>query len=444
MAKRFHLGWFTNFTADEWNIPFASGGGSPWNGKFYVEMAQTLERACFDYILFEDKLMVSEAYGGTSEIYLKYALGMVPKHDPAPLAAVIGAMTTRIGVVATLSTLGYPPFLLARLCSTVDHIATGRFGWNIVTSAENYAAQNFGLERLPPREQRYEMAHEYMDLVYQLWDSWAPDAVVKDHATGTYADFTKVHPIHFEGKYFKSRGPLNTARSPQGRPTLVQAGGSPAGRDFAARHADSIIAVCPGIDAMKSFRDDVRARASAHGRDPDTIKVLFCVTPMLGETEQEARDRQERMVSAPDFVERNLALISAITDINFAKYDLDLPLPERLVTNGEQGSLDAFQQWSSSQQRGSGKTLRQLVVEASGGNVSSMELVGTPDQVADRMGEAMERVGGDGFLITTPSLSVSRRLVIEVADGLVPALQRRGLVRTEYSHATLRENLLAF
>jgi FMN-dependent oxidoreductase (nitrilotriacetate monooxygenase family) len=437
MTRPFHLGWFTNFTPDEWNGPF-SNGGRPWDGKFYVEMAQALERGKFDYIMLEDKLAVSESYGGTSEGYLKHALGMAPKHDPVPLATLMGAATSRIGVVATMSTLGYPPFLLARLASTVDSLCGGRFGWNIVTSAENSAAQNFGLDRLPPREQRYAMAHEYMDLVYQLFDSWEPDAVIVDRNTATYADYRKVKPIHFEGKFFRCRGPLNTVRSPQGRPTLVQAGGSPSGRNFAAQHADSVVCVTPGTANMRAYRDDIRARAQAHGRNPDDIKVLFLVAPVLAETVEEARARHHRMSHDPNFIEQNLVLISAITDIDFKKYSLDAPLPERLVTNGEQGSLDAFQQW------GSNKTLRELVQEASGGVVSSIELVGTPESVADRMGQAMEEVGGDGFLLTTPSLSVNRRQIVEVVDGLVPALQRRGLVRTEYTHSTLRENLRAF
>ncbi len=231
--KQLHLGWFMNFTPGEWDHPLATGG-SHWNGKFYVDMAQALERACFDYIMIEDTLMVSEAYGDSAEAALKHAL-QVPKHDPSPLAALISAATTRLGVVATLSTLAYPPFMLARLCCTLDHIAGGRFGWNIVTSGEDTAAQNFGMDKLPPREQRYEMADEYVDLVCKLFDSWDPDAVVMDHETRTYADHTKVRPIHFEGKYFKCRGPLNTVRSPQGRPAFVQAGGSPRGRAFAAK-----------------------------------------------------------------------------------------------------------------------------------------------------------------------------------------------------------------
>lgn len=436
-VRKFHLGWFTNFTPDLWDGPF-SNGGMPWDGRFHVELAQALERACFDYILLEDKLAISEAYGGTMEVYLKHAMGMAPKGDPAPLAALIAGATSRLGIVATLSTMAYPPFMLARLASTIDSIAGGRFGWNIVTSAEDAAAQNFGLDALPPRELRYDMADEYMDLVYRLWRSWEPDAIVRDRDTHTYADFRKVNRIDFEGRYFKCRGPLNTAPSPQVVPTLVQAGGSPKGRQFAAKHADSIVAAADGVAGMKAYRDDVRARAAAQGRDPDDVKVLFMIAPVLGETEQEARGRYDRMARADHFITESLAFISAITDMDFAQFPLDAPLPGYLTTNGEQGSLDAFQQ------HGSGKTLRELVVEASGGLAASIELVGTPDQVADQMCAAMEEVGGDGFLITTPGQSTNRRFIAEICDGLVPALQRRGAVRTEYDHAMLRDNLRAF
>jgi FMN-dependent oxidoreductase (nitrilotriacetate monooxygenase family) len=434
-AKRFHLGWFMNFTADLWNGPYENGG-SPWDGRFYVEMAQALERACFDYVMVEDKLSVSEAYGGTTENVLTHAVGMAPKHDPAPLAALMSAGTSRLGVVITLSTLGYPPFLLARLCSTLDHIAGGRFGWNIVTSAEDAAAQNFGLDALPPRELRYDMAQEYMELVNALWDSWDRDAIVMDRERGVYADFKKVRPIDFRGTYFRSRGPLNTAPSPQGRPVFVQAGGSPKGRDFAAKHADSIITLADGIEGMKEYRDDIRARAEAHDRDPDDIKVLFLVIPTLGETVEHAYERRERVITSNVFAEQTLGLLSSITDIDFSAFEMDAPLPH-LTTNGEQGSLDKFQQ------TGSGKTLRQLVYESAEFE-SSYPLIGTTVTIADQMQEIMEEVGGDGFLITMHNQAVSRRQVIEVTEGLVPELQRRGLVRTEYTAPTLRENLLAF
>jgi FMN-dependent oxidoreductase (nitrilotriacetate monooxygenase family) len=434
--RRFHLGWFMNFTPDEWREPFGQGG-QPWDGQFYIEMARTLERACFDYIMIEDKLMVSETYGGSSEEGLKSGM-MAPKHDPVPLAVAMGMATSRLGVVATMSTLAYPPFLMARLSSTIDSLTKGRFGWNVVTSAEDLSAKNFGLDKLPPRELRYEMADEFMEVMGKLFGSWEKDAVVLDREAGIYADYTKVNPINHVGKFYKVRGPLNTVRSPQGRPVYVQAGASPRGRDFAATHADSIVSVASGVAEMKAFRSDVRARAAALGRNPDDIKVLFCVTPTVGETEQDAHDKHNRMLNSPNFINDILASMSSITDIDFARFDLDKPLPEKLVTNGEQGTLDKFQQY------GSGKTLRELVVDGAGGLVSSVELIGTPDQVAARMGEVMEEVGGDGFLITTPVLRVSRRYLVEIADGLVPALQKRGLTRTAYKHEMLRDNLLEF
>lgn len=434
--KRFHLSWFMNFTPDEWREPFGQGG-SPWDGRFYIEMAQTLERACFDFIMIEDKLMVPETFGGSRDYALKSAM-MVPKHDPAPLAVAMGMATQHLGVIATMSTMAYPPFMLARLSSTIDSLTGGRFGWNIVTSAEDLAAQNFGLDVLPPRDQRYEMADEYLEVVKQLFDSWEPDAVVLDRENGVYVDPDKVHTIDFKGKYYKVRGPLNTVPSPQQRPVFLQAGASPKGRDFAARHADSIISVANGPEGMKAFRDDIRARAVALGRDPDEIKVMFCITPTLGETEEEARAKYQRTVMSDAFVNDTLSSIAAITEIDFAKFDLDQPLPEKLVTNGESGTLDKFQQW------GSGKTLRELTAEGGGGLVSSMELIGTPDQVAEKMAAAMDYVGGDGFLLTTPLLRVSRRYLTEVCDGLVPALQKRGVVRTEYKHKLLRDNLHEF
>jgi long-chain alkane monooxygenase len=432
MPKPFHLAWFTNFTPGDWTSPF-SHGGSPWDGKFYVEMAQAMERACFDYIILEDTLMVSEAYAGTSQVTLKHCL-QVPKHDPIPLAAMIASNTSRMGVVATMSTMAWPPFMLARVSTTLDHIAGGRFGWNIVTSGEDAAAQNFGMGELPPREKRYAMADEYVELVCRLWDSWEPDAVIKDRERGVYADFRKVNPVHFEGEFFRCRGPLNVVPSPQGRPAFIQAGGSPRGRKFAANHADSIIATANGIAGMKEYRDDVRGHAARAGRNPDDVKVLYLIYPVLAETSEAARDKYKRMVSSDMFIEAALASVGSITDIDFSQYSLDEPLP-RITTNGEQGSLDKFAQW------GSGKTLRQLASERFD---SGLDLIGTPDEVAERMAAAIEEIGGDGFLISTPFQRVSRRFINEVCEGLVPALQRRGLARTEYKGSTLREVLREF
>ena len=431
--KRFHIAWFLNFTPDEWRDPFGQGG-QPWDGQFYVEIARSLERAYFDFVLFEDKLMVSETYRGSAEGCLRGGV-IAPKHDPVPLAVAGGMATSHLGVVATMSTLGYPPFLLARAASTIDSLTKGRFAWNIVTSAEELAARNFGMDALPPRAIRYEMAEEYMQVVNKLFDSWAPDAVVLDRDNGVYADHTKVRPIDHEGAYFKVRGPLNTVRSPQGRPVYVQAGSSPTGRDFGAKHADVILSPASGIAEMKHFREDIRSRAIRLGRDPDGIKVIFAITPVLDDTEAEARAKERRMVESDHYIDDMLATISAITDIDFSQFAIDAPLPHRLVTNGEQGTLDRFQEF------GSGKTLRQL---AEAGLASALDLTGTPDQVAERMGDVMDAVGGDGFFICQPFLRSSRRYVLEITEGLVPALQKRGLMRTSYAGATLRDNLREF
>ena len=429
---RFHLAWFMNFVADEWQGPWGDGGDD-WSGDFYVEMAKALERARFDYMIIEDKLMVSDAYGGTMEADLRH--GVNPKHDPVPLAVLIAAATKRLGVVATMSSSFYPPFLLARLSATVDHIARGRFGWNIVTSGEDRSAQNFGLDKLYEHDERYEMAAEYVDLVCQLWDSWEPDAVVMDRERGVYADYTKVHTIDFAGKYYKSRGPLNTVRPPQGRPVLVQAGASPKGRAFAATYGDTIIAAANGPQGMKAYRDDIRTRMEAIGRKPDDCKVLFLISPVVAETIEEAREKKRRWMSDPRFIDYALTEISSITEIDFKQFDLDQPLPE-VTTNGERGSLENFVR------RGEGRTLRELV--SSGGLGEAAELVGTPESVADEMGEIMEEVGGDGFLITSPVMRLNRHYITEITDGLVPALQRKGLVRTDYTFEQFKDNLLEF
>jgi FMN-dependent oxidoreductase (nitrilotriacetate monooxygenase family) len=432
MPTPFHLGWFLNFTALEWNDAF-SATEDAFTGEFYVDMARSLERAGFDYMLIEDTLMVPDAYGHSFDAYLKYAM-MTPKHDPVPLATLIAGATSRLGLVATMSTSFYPPFMLARLAATVDHIAKGRFGWNIVTSGEDAAAQNFGQDKLTEHDLRYDIADEYVTLCNQLWESWDTDAVVMDRETDTFARGDRVRTIDFEGRWFKSRGPLTTVRPPQGRPVFVQAGGSPKGRQFAAKWADSIVAIANGPAGMKEYRDDVRARAEAQGRKPDDVKVLFLVSPVLGATTAEAEEKRARMAASERYQMQSLLLIASITDIDFSQFPLDEVLPP-LTTNGEQGSLTKFMQ------EGSGKTLRQLASEGMG---SSVQLVGTPDDVADQMEAVMEEVGGDGFLLTANAGPLNRRYVADITEGLVPALQRRGLTRTSYTFEQFRDNLLEY
>ncbi|GAA2247584.1 NtaA/DmoA family FMN-dependent monooxygenase [Herbiconiux moechotypicola] len=434
-ASPFHLGFFTAFAPDEWNGPLASGGGDFWTGDFYVDIARDLERAKFDFILFEDAIAVPDSFGGSRDVYLENAF-VAPKHDPVPLTAVIGSHTRHLGVAATMSTTWNRPYSVARLASTIDSMTGGRFGWNLVTTAGAGIAENFGVESYPGHDERYAIAHETVTIAKGLWDSWSPTAVVRDHATGVYADPAQVHEINYRGEHFASRGPLNTVRSPQGRPVLIQAGSSEAGRDFAAAHAECIVATERGPEAMRAFRDDMRRRLELAGRHPDSCKVMYLVTPIVGRTDSEAEALYRDILATKRSQLDILARMSGWTGHDLSVYDLDQPLP-RIHTEGSQGILERLAQW------GSGKTLRECIVEM-GFSSDSVDLIGSAETVAEEMCAVMDEVGGDGYLIEAPGFQPSRWFVTTITDALVPALQRRGRVRTEYTGTTLRENLLAF
>jgi FMN-dependent oxidoreductase (nitrilotriacetate monooxygenase family) len=432
-AKPFHLGWFTNYATPVWQGPWSGNESTSWtDGEFYVDMAKSMERAGFDFIMLEDSEIVPDAYGESMVKALKYNMS-APKLDPVLLLPAIARETKKLGLVATMTTSFYPPFILARSMQTLDHMTHGRVGWNIVTSSEDRAAQNFGLDKLYEHDERYERAEEFTDLVGELWNSWKPDAIVADYETGTYTDGDKVEVIDYKGTYYSSRGPLNVPPGPQGRPVICQAGSSERGREFAAKYAEIILAVPTGLERMKQFRDDIRARMERIGRDPDSCKILFLAEPVLGSTQEEAEAVWAKMNEPTDAnVERGLIGMSTVTDIDFSNYDLDAPLPKDLSTNGHQSSLKNFYTY--------GETLRDVAMTWLY-HYADKSLVGTPDAVAERLEEMMEYIGGDGFLMHGP---MSRRYISEVCDGLVPALQRRGLTRTSYEHDTLRENLLAF
>jgi FMN-dependent oxidoreductase (nitrilotriacetate monooxygenase family) len=435
MTDKFHLGWFlgAGFAVQSWSQPWSGRGVEDWMmPDQYVDLAHSLERACFDFLIMEDSVQVPDTYKGSSEYYLKNAAA-APKHDPAALAAILAYTTKRLGIVATLTTTFYHPYTVARLMSTLDHIAKGRIGWNVVTGSNTRAAQNFGFD-MPEHDLRYDMADEFLDLATKLWESWEPGAVVADTEKGIYADSSKVHTVDFEGKFYKSRGPLNTIPSPQVRPVLLQAGGSPPGRDLAAKWADAIISNPPGTTKMRAYREDIRIRAAAQGRNPDDVKVMYLITPILGETTQEAKRKQQRK---KDAVERNiegmLAGRSHLSGIDLSTFDLDAPLPTDLESNGHQSSFQEF--------RGNGtETLRDRLTAHSA--TDTIDFVGTPEDIADMMDQIMGEVGGDGFLIN--GAPVNRRYVAEITDGLVPVLKRRGLTRSSYTHEHFRDNLRDF
>jgi FMN-dependent oxidoreductase (nitrilotriacetate monooxygenase family) len=425
----FHLGAFTTFKPPDWAGPWGGETGETWaDGGFFVDMAKALERAFFDYVIFEDSSMVSDAYGSSMENDLKHAL-YAPKHDPMMLMPLLARHTSHLGLIATGSTSFYPPWMLARTLVTLDHISSGRSGWNIVTSSEDRAAQNYGAAALPEHDDRYARAEEFVDVVTQLMDSWEPDALVMDREANVYVDHTKVHTVDFEGTHLRSRGPLNTLAPPGGRPVYCQAGSSPRGRDFAAKHADTILASIHGLDEMREYRVDMHRRMQDLGRDPASCKIMFVLKPVLGETHEQAVRKRERSVLDPEVA---LGGLAAITEIDFSVFDLDAPLPE-VSTNGHAGYLAELSKMGKEQ-----ATLRELTEKFS---ISCLDLVGTPEEVADEMAAAMDHVGGDGFLMTGLS---SRRYLTEVVDGLVPALQRIGATRRSYSDDTLRGNLMAF
>lgn len=436
MPDPFHLGLFLQGSSVQaWGQPWTGRIAETWmKPELFLDVARSLERACFDYILLEDSSYVGESFAGSRAIYLHNGIS-VPRQDPSVVASLMAGATRHIGIVPTLATFAYPPFLLARLVATLDQVSGGRIGWNMVTGSSDYAARNFGLEKLAEHDLRYDMADEYIDLVDQLWKSWDPDALVGDTETGMLVDHERVRQIDFKGKYYSSRGPLNCGPAPQGRPVIAQAGGSPRGREFASRHADTIVASVVGAPAMRAYRDDVRARMKAHGRDPDTCKVMFLVTPILAGSMAEARAIQaERRAEAAKQIDIKMAFLGKITNIDFAKFDLDAPISD-LTTNGHQQLLDDFKKAAGN------KTLREAIVSFDN-NGDGVELLGSPDDVAAQMEEVMQEVGGDGFLFSLPNLH--RRTLAEIEDGLAPALQKRGLMRKAYAHAHFRDNLLEF
>jgi FMN-dependent oxidoreductase (nitrilotriacetate monooxygenase family) len=435
-ANPFHLAWFLQGSSIQaWGEQWTGNISEEWmSADMFLDLARSIERACFDYLLIEDSVYIGQNWQNSRDMFLKNGMS-VPRQEPSVVASLMVAATSRLGIVPTLSTFAYHPYLTARIVGTLDQISGGRAGWNMVTGSSDYSGQNFGLDKLPEHDTRYDMAAEYIDVVTKLWDSWEPGAIVADRTSGMLIDPAKVHTIDHRGEYYASRGPLNSGPCPQGRPVIAQAGGSAKGRATAAKYADTIVAHPKGVQAMNDYRDDVRAQMRAIGRDPDSCKVLFMATPVLANTDEEAQARAaKRGVASTEQVNQRLAQMGWTTNIDFSGYDLDAPIGE-LTTNGHQSSLANFLR------RAGGRTLREAIL-AYTSHGGSVDLVGSPETVAAQMDEVMQEVGGDGFLLVLPN--VSRKTVVEVADGLIPALQQRGLVRRSYTHKHLRDNLLEF
>ena len=432
--SKFHLGWFLGpgITIQGWNEPGFAPGYDWTKPDIFVDAARALERACFDVFILEDSSAVPYAYKGSMDFYLKHAT-MTPKFDPVMLTPYLIQATRHIGLAPTLTTTFYPPWLLARSLSTLDHFSSGRIAWNIVTATSDAAAQNYGLDKQIEHDLRYDMADEFVDCVSQLWDAWEPDAVVMDEANHTFIDPAKVKAVNFEGKFYKTRGPLNVPRSPQGRPVFVAPGGSPRGRKFAGRNAEIVLAGGETVADMKGYRDDVLEHATALGRDPTKIKTMFTCVPTVVKSADEVEDTKKALAAMrAKHLERGLAAMSFLSGLDFSKFDLDTPMPE-IKTNGMQTLLRTFKN------AGPKATLRDVVTKPNGQGFT--HFVGTADQIAGQMQESMEEIGGDGFLVTG---HLKPKYVASIVDELVPALWKRQLTRRDYSHDHFRDNMMAF
>jgi FMN-dependent oxidoreductase (nitrilotriacetate monooxygenase family) len=407
----------TAFTKDNWARP-----------ELYQHIAQVCERGLFDMVFFADLNYVSDTFRGSLEPALRYA-AQVPEHDPIPLLSWMAAVTKHIGLGATFSTSNQHPFYAARLWATIDHLTGGRAAWNVVTSINHNQQANYGVER-EPTELRYDKAHEYIEVCRKLWNSWDEDAVVMDRDNAIFVDASRVRRIEHAGRFFKSRGPLNVVRSPQNGPAILQAGTSPKGKDFAAQYADGIFAIQPRAEDAAVYFSDIKGRMEALGRHPDHCRIFFGAQPIIGETEDEAREKQDehnRLVP----LDAGLAILSAHLDYDLSHIPLDALMAER--TEPElQRMKTRFLKPS-----GESMTLRE-VAQRHGQSVGLPQFVGTVQSVADQMEAFIDTAGGDGFML---SPIYCPGAIEEFVDRIVPELQRRRLYRTAYKGETLREIL---
>ncbi|GAB3200917.1 LLM class flavin-dependent oxidoreductase [Nocardioides hungaricus] len=393
---------------------------------FFRSLARTAERGKLHAVFLADTLTNAEE--GTD----RPALGAL---DPAVVLATMAGVTDRIGLVGTSSTTFNQPYDLARRYATLDHLSNGRAAWNAVTTFVPTVADNFGSASLPDRSERYSRAAEFCEVVLELWDSWAADAVVGDRDAGLFADPERVTPIDHVGPHFNVRGPMTMPRSPQGRPALFQAGGSDAGRDLAARYADVVFTVQNVQSEAVAFRADLRARAAAHGRAAGAVKVLPGLLPVLGSTMEEARARKvaldEGLGTQPE-----LAKLARRVGVPAEELELDAPLPvDKLIPEDEFKGSAGFRAAVVALAQERGLTVRQILAENGGGH---LQVVGTPASVADLMVRWYDAGAGDGFNLMVDVLPSG---LDQIVDQLVPELQRRGVFHQDYKHELFLDNL---
>ena len=350
------------------------------------------------------------------------------------MLSALAAVTDHVGLIGTGSTTYNKPWELARRFATLDHLSGGRAGWNIVTTVTPLAAANFGEPVHPDHADRYARAHEFVEVVLRVWDSWDDDAVIGDRERGVWADRSKLHAPHFHGEHYDVEGVQPFPRSPQGHPVLVLAGQSGAGVGLAARYAEMAFSGPPSLEAAVSFRADLHAQAAALGRDPDQLLVLPALMVTLGSTEAEAhsRARQLEELASPEFRWQN-ALYTAGLDPD--AYDPDVPLPAHLWA--EQSPSTRADQLFAAARAQPDAPLREVAQRVSGG-AGQTHFIGTPEQLADHVIAWQDAGAVDGFTIMGSTLPYELTAFV---DHVVPILQRRGRFRSEYTGTTLRDQL---
>lgn len=390
--------------------------------KHFQRLAQLAERGKLDSVFFADGLAVGPRVKHNTQAIF----------EPITLLTAMATVTEHVGLIATATTGYIEPYTLARSFASLDHISGGRAGWNIVTSAGEDEAANFGVEGIPDHGGRYRRATEFVDVATALWDSWEDGALVLDEASGTFADTERVHRIDHDGEHFKVRGPLNTPRSVQGRPLLVQAGSSESGKDFAARYAEAIFTAQRSVADGKAFYRDVKARAVKFGRSADEVKILPGIVPFIGPTEEAARELEQQFTDliSPEY---SLRQLSQMLGVDLTAHALDAPLPALPPIEQIQGNKSRYQlvkDLASSESL----TVRQLIAKLGGGR-GHRTFAGTAEQVADNLELWFAEGAADGFNMMPPYLPGGLE---DFVEQVVPILQRRGLFRTDYTATTLR------
>ncbi|PVZ42262.1 LLM class flavin-dependent oxidoreductase [Pseudomonas sp. CC120222-01a] len=428
MNRQMNLGAFLMATGHHiaaWRHPEVPA--DPLDFDTYRRTAQIAEAACFDALFVADSVAApSDALASCSARSVYF--------EPLTLLSALSAVTERIGLIATATTSYNEPYHVARKYASLDHLSGGRAGWNLVTSDAAAEAGNFGRDAHIPHAERYARAREFQHVVQGLWDSWADDAFVRDKASGQFHRPEAVRAVDHEGEHFRVRGPLNVARSPQGRPVLVQAGSSETGRELAAESAEVVFTAQPSLARGKAFYADLKGRLARYGRSEDTLKIMPGVFVVVGRSEQEAQARYQEFQDLVDPRVGVALLGRMLGNFDLSGYPLDGPLPELPPTEDGQRSRQQLLTELAGQEQ---LTLAELGRRIAGGR-GHYSLIGTPTQIADELQAWFEGRAADGFNVLVPHLPLGLE---DFATQVVPELQRRGLFRRCYQGRTLREHL---